>query len=277
MYFNQTGDIFTLKGSTLKLVDKFTYLGSSVSSTETDINMRLAKHGQLSIGLWSYGSQTYLIKWSAVSSKQWLCWYCYMDAPHRRLLNGCRKSLTGITQECCEQYWTSPRDSTPQSSSYTATFHPSWRLSKLDEPDHTGHCWRSRDELISDVLSWTPSHGCAKAGCPAKTYIQQLCANTGCSPEDLPKAMDDREVWRERVRNICTDSPSWWWWWCLTIYLHAYLKLIILKCIFKNNFQIHLTHRWDPNRQYHFGSGLVGFYGISTIEDYLMPNPIYTY
>ena len=43
MCFNQTGDIYTLNGSTLKLVDKFTYLGSSVSSTETDINTRLAK------------------------------------------------------------------------------------------------------------------------------------------------------------------------------------------------------------------------------------------
>ena len=41
--FNQTGDISTLNGSSLKLVDKFTYLGSSVSSTETDINMQLAK------------------------------------------------------------------------------------------------------------------------------------------------------------------------------------------------------------------------------------------
>ena len=43
MCFNQTGDISTLNGSSLKLVDKFTYLGSSVSSTETDINARLAK------------------------------------------------------------------------------------------------------------------------------------------------------------------------------------------------------------------------------------------
>ena len=43
MCFNQRGDISTLNGSSLKLVDKFTYLGSSVSSTETDINTRLAK------------------------------------------------------------------------------------------------------------------------------------------------------------------------------------------------------------------------------------------
>ena len=37
------GDISTLNDSSLKLADKFTYLGSSVSSTETDINMQLAK------------------------------------------------------------------------------------------------------------------------------------------------------------------------------------------------------------------------------------------
>ena len=37
---------------------------------------------------------------------------------------------------------------------------------------------------------------------PARTYIQQLCQDTGCSPEDLPEAMNDREKWRERVRDI---------------------------------------------------------------------------
>ena len=50
---------------------------------------------------------------------------------------------------------------------------------------YAGHCWRSRDELISDVLLWTPTYGRAKAGRPARTYIQQLCEDTGCSPEDL--------------------------------------------------------------------------------------------
>ena len=43
MCFNQTGNISTLNGSSLKLVDKFTYHGSSISSTETDISTRLAK------------------------------------------------------------------------------------------------------------------------------------------------------------------------------------------------------------------------------------------
>ena len=41
--YNQTGDISTLGGTSLKLVDKFTYLGSSVSSTVKDIDTRLTK------------------------------------------------------------------------------------------------------------------------------------------------------------------------------------------------------------------------------------------
>ena len=45
---------------------------------------------------------------------------------------------------------------------------------------HAGHCRRSRFELISDVLLWTPTHSRAKAGRPARTYIQQLCEDTGC-------------------------------------------------------------------------------------------------
>ena len=76
---------------------------------------------------------------------------------------------------------------------------------------HAGHCWRSRDELISDVLLWTPIYGRAKAGRPARTYIQHLCEDTGCSPEGLPEAMNDRQKWRERVRDIHAGDTTWWW------------------------------------------------------------------
>ena len=41
-----------------------------------------------------------------------------------------------------------------------------------------------------------PTYGQAKAGRPARTYIQQLCEDTGCNPEDLPEVMNDREKWR---------------------------------------------------------------------------------
>ena len=74
---------------------------------------------------------------------------------------------------------------------------------------HAGHCF---DELINDVLLWTPTYVRAKAEGPARTYIQQLCEDTGCSPEDLPEAMNDREKWWEWVRDIRAGGTTWWWW-----------------------------------------------------------------
>ena len=76
---------------------------------------------------------------------------------------------------------------------------------------HAGHYWRSRDELLSDVLLWTSTYGRAKAGWPARKYIQQLCEDTACTPDDLPEAMNDREKWRERVRDIRASGTTWWW------------------------------------------------------------------
>ena len=87
---------------------------------------------------------------------------------------------------------------------------PITKTIQVRQTRHAGHCWRSKDELIRDVLLWTPTYGQAKAGRPAWTYILQLCEDTGCNPEDLPEAMNDREKWRERVRDICAGGTTWW-------------------------------------------------------------------
>ena len=105
---------------------------------------------------------------------------------------------------------TSPGGSTSQGSSCTAIYHPSRKLSKLDEPGMRDTAGEYKDELINDVLLWTPSHGRAKAVRPTRTYIQQLCVDTGYSPEDLSEA---REEWLERVRDSRVDGATWWWWW----------------------------------------------------------------
>ena len=88
---------------------------------------------------------------------------------------------------------------------------------------HAGHCWRSRGELISDVLLWTPTYDQAKAGRPARTYIEQLCEDTGSSSEDLPEAMNDREKWPERFRDICPSGTTSWWGWHIYIYIYIYI------------------------------------------------------
>ena len=55
---------------------------------------------------------------------------------------------------------------------------------------------------MSNVLLWTPSHGRARVGQPARTYLHQLYADTGFSLEDLPGAMNDVSGWKLRVREI---------------------------------------------------------------------------
>ena len=135
MCLNQTGDISTLGGSSLKLLDKFTYRGSSVSSTEKDIDTRLPK-------AWTTISRLSVIWESDLTDKMRRSFF--QAAVLSILLYGCttwtltkrlRKSLMATTQECCEQFWTSPGGNTPKSSSCTATNLPSRKLSKLDEPD----------------------------------------------------------------------------------------------------------------------------------------------
>ena len=85
MCFNQTGDISTLNDCSLKLVHKFTYIGSSVSSTETDINTRLAKaettNDSLSVtwksDLTEWNKTQFLPSSSRVDTAVWMH---YMDA-----------------------------------------------------------------------------------------------------------------------------------------------------------------------------------------------------
>ena len=146
------------------------------------------------------------------SSKQRSCRYCYMDALLGRWLNGWMEKyltdnytrmLRAILNKSCGQH--------PTKKQLYGHLPPITKTIKVRRTRHVGYCWRSRDELISDVLQWTPAHGRAKEGQPARTYIQQLCEDTGSSPEDLIEAMKDREEWRERVKDIRAGGTTWGW------------------------------------------------------------------
>ena len=212
MCYNQTGDISTLDVTPLKLVDKFTYLGSSVSSTEKDIDMRLTKAwtaiNRLSI-IWK-SDLTDKMKRSffraAVASI--LLYGCTTWTLTKRLEKKLDGNYTRMLRAILNESW---RQHLTRQQLY-GHLPPITKTIQVRRTRHAGHCWRSRDELISDVLLWTPTHGRAKAGRPARIYIQQLCEDTGCSPEDLPEAMNDWEKWREWVRDIRATSTTWWWW-----------------------------------------------------------------
>ena len=180
----------------MKLVDKFTYLGSSVSLTKADTDMWLTK-------AWTAINRLSVIwKWDLTDKMKHSF---FQAAIVSILLYGCttwtltkrlEKKLDGNYTRMLWAIlnWSWRQCPTKQQQQY-GHVPPITKIIQIRWIRHAGHCWWSGDKLISDVLLWTPSHGLVKAGRPARTYIQQLCEDIGCSPEDLPKAMNNREWW----------------------------------------------------------------------------------
>ena len=169
MCFNQTGDISTRNGNSLKLVDKFTYLGSSVSSAETDIDTRLAK-------AWAANDRLSVIWKSDLTDKMkrsffqvavvpillYRCTTWTLTKRMEKMLDG---NYTRMLRAALSKYW---RQHPTKQQLYGHT-PPIRKTIKIRRTRHAGHCWRGRDELISDVILWTPSHGRAKIGRQAQT------------------------------------------------------------------------------------------------------------
>ena len=198
--------------ASLRLVDKFTYLGSSVSSTENDIDTRLTK-------AWTAIDRLSIIWKSDLTDEMKRSFF--QEAVVSILLYGCttwtltkllEKKLDGNYTRMLRAILNKSWRQHPTRRQLYGHLPPITKTIQVRRARHAGHCWRSKNELVSDVLLWTPTYGQAKAGQPARTYIQQLCEDTGCNLEDLPEAMNDREKWRERVRDIHAGGTTWWWW-----------------------------------------------------------------
>ena len=147
-----------------------------------------------------------------------------MDVLHGRMEKRLDGNYTRMLRAILNKSWTQH----PTKQQLYSHHPPITKTIKIRWTRYAGHCWGSRDELISAILPWTSSHGQAKAGRPARTYIQQLCTDTGCSPADLPGAMDD----------IRADSAIWWWWFnkYFDIYfLNSYRSVWLTRNISKFN------------------------------------------
>ena len=191
MCFNQTGDISTLNSCALKLVDKFTNLGSSVSSTETDTQLAKAWRATDRLSAVWKSDLTDKMKHSffqaaVVSILLYECTTWTLTKRMEKKLDG---NHTRMQRAILHMSWRQH----PRKQQLYGHRPPVTKTIKIRRTRHAGHCWRSRNELVSDVLLWIPSQGRAKEGRPAWTYIQQLCADTECCPEELTKAMDDME------------------------------------------------------------------------------------
>ena len=152
----------TLNGFALKLVDKFIYLGISVSSTEKDIDTRLEK-------TWTAIDSLSVVWKSDLSNKMKRSFF--QTAVVSIMLYGCTMwTLTKRIEKKLEGNYTGTlwailnmsQRQHPTKQQLYCHLQPVTKTIKIRRTRHAGHCWRSRDELVSDVLQWTPSQRWAK-------------------------------------------------------------------------------------------------------------------
>ena len=157
MCYNQTGDISTLEGTPLKLVDKFTYLGSSVESTEKDIETRLTK-------AWTAINRLSIIWKSDLTDKMKRSFF--QAAVTSILLYGCttwtltkrlEKKLDGNYTRMLRAILNKSWQQHPTRHQLYGHLPPITKTIQVRRTRYAGHCWRSRDELIRDVLLWIPA------------------------------------------------------------------------------------------------------------------------
>ena len=169
MCFNQAGDISTLDGTSLKLVDKFTYLGSSVSSTEADIDTRLTK-------AWTAIDKLSIIWKSNQTDKMKRCFFqaavvsillygCTIWTLTKRLEKKVDGNYTRMLRTILNKSWRQH----PTKHQLYGHLPPITITIQVSRTRHAGHCWGSKDKLLSDVLLWTPTYGRARAGRAART------------------------------------------------------------------------------------------------------------
>ena len=78
---------------------------------------------------------------------------------------------------------------------------PMKKTIKVRRTRHAGHCWRCRDELISDVLLWSPHMAGQK----------QLEPTYRSSVRIRDVALRTCQKWQARIRDIRAGGMTRWW------------------------------------------------------------------
>ena len=202
MVFNQPkGILKSVKGNTLDCVSDFKYLGSSMESTQKDINVRIAL-------AWAAMNNMSTIWQSELSNKMKIgffraaiesiliygaeCWTLTKKLENK--LNG---TYTRMLRRVQNVSW---KQHLPNTVLYRGV-PPLTDTIKERRLKFIGHCWRGKNEIVHKLLLWEPIHGKRSRGRPHRNYVAQLVEDTNLDKEHLRRVMEDREEWRSMVHD----------------------------------------------------------------------------
>jgi len=199
----------SLSGGTIELVDDFSYLGSKISDTESDVNMRKGKawgacHSLRRIwksdlkkpikiriftalveSVFLYGSETWTMTKRLV-----------------KMVDGCYTRMLRMALDV-NQYTQRITNNTLYGALPKLSSKIAQRRLRL-----SGHAQRHPELTLNKVLLWEPTHGVAKRGRPYLTFVDNLRADTGLkSVGDISRLMEDRELWRSTVHGAREHHP----------------------------------------------------------------------
>ena len=202
MCYNTIGTMTLLIKHNIKEVEDFTYLGSNVASSEKDIDIRIGK------------------VWRALNKLNQV-WKSYLPDNLKR--NFFRAVVESVLVYGSSTWTLTKLLEKKLDGTYTRMLRAALNISWKQHPTNTelygkilplsnsiqerrmrfaGHCWRSKNEIVSNVLLWQPEHGKTSRGRPVQTFIDQLRDDSGCSIHDLPAAMSEYKGWQARVRTV---------------------------------------------------------------------------
>lgn len=203
MIFNQVqAELKSSSNWKLNCVNDFLYLGSWINSSKKDIDVRINK-------AWAALRKLTPI-WNSTLSMKLKLRFFHSTVTTVLLYGSSTWTLTKVLEKRLDGCFTKMLRVVKNVS---WTQHMTNEVLYGDIPKITttiatqrvrfcGHCWRSKEELAHQLLLWEPTHGKRSRGRPRRTYVDQLMDDTGLRKEELPKAMEDRDYWKDKVMDI---------------------------------------------------------------------------
>ena len=206
--YNQQGNIKSLAGKDIKSVEEFTYLGSSITSSQKDIDIRVGKAWGAIKNLNSIWKSTLPINLKRDFFRATVETVLLYGSTTWTLTKKLEKKINGtytrMLRVCLNILW----NQHPTKKLLYGNLPPVTETIKERRLRFAGHCHRSKEELAGITLLWQPMHGYTTVGRPYRTYIDQLTDDTGHLLEELPTAMQNRDGWKKMVTRIRASSTG---------------------------------------------------------------------
>ncbi len=198
---DEPGHIYTQDGSKLEIVTDFKYLGSHTESTKADIKARKGSAWKACNKLkkiWKSSlSRAFKIRLFQALVESMLLYGSAMWTPTitlDRQLDGC---YTNLLHCALNVDW---RGHVTNEELYGDLPRLSHKL-RRKRLQFAGHSFRAKEEAVSKVILWQPSHGQKSRGRPLTTYVDLLMRDTGLRVEELATTMVDRGLWMSYSRD----------------------------------------------------------------------------